>query len=130
MADRADLPEPASRGATLVAAFCSQCRGIRSPKSHTAQRWRPAFRRMLEHVDRSAMMMPGSGMMHAMPIGMPGARVPTQPEAEAVGRRRRGLRIPSGHEGKFDDGVAAPGPPAEAPFLAQSLLPHEARVVL
>lgn len=64
--------------------YCSQCHGIPSPNGHSADDWRPAFRRMLQHMERSALMMPGSGMMHAMPMGMRGGRQPTPEEADVT----------------------------------------------
>lgn len=42
-----DLPEPESRGAGLVQAYCRQCHGLSSPKMHTSAEWPLLVRRML-----------------------------------------------------------------------------------
>lgn len=42
-----DLPEPGSRGAGLVQAYCRQCHGLSSPKMHTSAEWPLLVRRML-----------------------------------------------------------------------------------
>ena len=42
-----DLPEPESRGAGLVQAYCKQCHGLSSPKMHTSAEWPLLVRRML-----------------------------------------------------------------------------------
>ncbi len=42
----ADLPEPASRGAQLVAQYCGQCHELPSPAMHSATDWPSVARRM------------------------------------------------------------------------------------
>lgn len=42
-----DLPEPESRGAGLVQAYCKQCHGLSSPRMHTSDEWPLLVRRML-----------------------------------------------------------------------------------
>ncbi|HET8712356.1 MAG TPA: hypothetical protein VFM23_01585 [Gemmatimonadales bacterium] len=42
----ADLPEPNSRGAQLVAQYCAQCHNIPAPQMHSATDWPGIARRM------------------------------------------------------------------------------------
>ena len=42
----ADLPEPNSRGAQLVAQFCAQCHNLPTPQMHSATDWPSIARRM------------------------------------------------------------------------------------
>ena len=48
----ADLPEPASAGAGLVATFCAQCHDLPSPAMHSATDWPGVVRRMWLRMDR------------------------------------------------------------------------------
>jgi cytochrome c5 len=48
----ADLAEPASAGAKLVATFCSQCHDLPSPAMHSATDWPSVVRRMWLRMDR------------------------------------------------------------------------------
>lgn len=41
-----DLPEPSSRGATLVAKYCVQCHALPTPTTHSATDWPGVARRM------------------------------------------------------------------------------------
>jgi cytochrome c5 len=41
-----DLPEPASRGAQLVAKYCAQCHSLPAPATHSATDWPSVARRM------------------------------------------------------------------------------------
>jgi cytochrome c5 len=41
-----DLPQPDSRGAKLVAAYCRQCHALPTPKAHGAADWPVVLRRM------------------------------------------------------------------------------------
>jgi mono/diheme cytochrome c family protein len=41
-----DLPEPRSRGAQLVVAFCAQCHALPTPVAHSATDWPGVARRM------------------------------------------------------------------------------------
>jgi cytochrome c5 len=42
----ADLPEPNSKGAQLVAQFCAQCHNLPTPQTHSATDWPSIARRM------------------------------------------------------------------------------------
>lgn len=50
------LPEPDSRGARLVARYCSQCHGIPSPARQSAEDWEPTVRRMVDRMEHMARM--------------------------------------------------------------------------
>jgi cytochrome c5 len=41
-----DLPEPTSRGATLVSKYCVQCHALPTPTAHSATDWPSVARRM------------------------------------------------------------------------------------
>ena len=59
----ADLPEPDSRGARLVARYCSQCHGIPSPRRHVQEDWEATARRMFRRMDHMQRMRGMGGMM-------------------------------------------------------------------
>lgn len=48
----ADLPDPDSTGAVLVATYCSACHAIPSPLMHSATDWPSVIRRMWLRTDR------------------------------------------------------------------------------
>jgi len=45
------LPEPASRGAQLLIAYCTQCHALPSPATHAPQDWPSVARRMWIRID-------------------------------------------------------------------------------
>ena len=53
-ADR--LPDPQSKGATLLASYCTQCHNIPSPKMHSTGDWPMMFEKMMGH----ALLMAGT----------------------------------------------------------------------
>lgn len=69
------LPNADSRGATLVARYCSRCHGIPSPATHSAEDWIPTLRRMFARMERMSRM---GGMM----MRMRGPRAGTPDAAE------------------------------------------------
>ena len=77
-------PVSGTPGARLVASYCSQCHGTPSPKAHSASDWDPVFRRMILLMEKSNRRQGMGGMMRGMgrnrPMGMMGARVPTEKE--------------------------------------------------
>ena len=46
------LPDPGSRGATLVTTYCTQCHAAPSPTLHTAAEWASVTSRMQPHMSR------------------------------------------------------------------------------
>lgn len=78
----AELPDPDSRGARLVAEYCSQCHGIPSPRRHAAEDWEATTRRMFR---RMAHMEGMGGMMGRMGRGRRMAiEAPTPAEERAI----------------------------------------------
>jgi len=51
--DAADLPDSQSRGARLIARYCTQCHDLPPPALHTSSEWPKVFARM----DRRMVMM-------------------------------------------------------------------------
>ncbi len=51
-----ELPDSDSRGARLVARYCSQCHGIPSPTRHSADEWASVARRMFRRSDHMSSM--------------------------------------------------------------------------
>ncbi|MDO8665778.1 MAG: hypothetical protein Q7J79_04150 [Gemmatimonadales bacterium] len=45
------LPQPASRGAQLLVAYCTQCHALPSPATHAPQDWPSVARRMWVRID-------------------------------------------------------------------------------
>jgi cytochrome c5 len=66
----ADLPEPESRGARLVARYCTRCHDLPSPALHTSSEWPKVLARMDKHVEMMA--------------GMSGIPKPSQEERETL----------------------------------------------
>ena len=48
----ADLPEPGSPGASLIATYCAQCHDLPSPAMHSATDWPSVVRRMWLRMER------------------------------------------------------------------------------
>ncbi len=55
-----NLPDPRSRGAALLASYCTQCHALPSPRMHAAAEWPAVAARMTE---RMRMMARMGGMM-------------------------------------------------------------------
>lgn len=74
----AQLPEPESVGAQLMARYCIQCHYLPNPQMHTAQRWQPIIERMVWR-------MQGKGNLGVvMKEMMAGVQAPTNDEAAAL----------------------------------------------
>lgn len=43
------LPDPQSKGAALLASYCSQCHNLPSPKMHSTGDWSMRFEKMMDH---------------------------------------------------------------------------------
>jgi hypothetical protein len=76
--ERAQLPEPRSRGARLTVQYCVQCHNLPNPAMHHAAKW-PAI------VERMVLRMEGKGnygqLMFEM---MAGVRAPSAAEGDAL----------------------------------------------
>jgi len=80
-----ELPDPESRGARLVARYCSQCHGIPSPKRHAPEDWEATARRMFRRMDHMQHMRGMGGMMGGgMHRGMMDVAAPSADEERAV----------------------------------------------
>lgn len=74
----AELPEPHSEGARLVARYCVQCHHLPHPPMHTAQRWKSI-------VERMVWRMRGEGNLGAvMKELMAGVQAPAPAEVEVL----------------------------------------------
>lgn len=81
----ADLPASDSRGARLVARYCSQCHGVPSPRRHAAEDWEATARRMFRRMDHMQHMGGMGGMMGGgMHDRMMDVEVPTADEERAI----------------------------------------------
>lgn len=54
--DEANLPEPKSQGARLLARYCIQCHDLPPPALHTASEWPKVMARMERHMQMMARM--------------------------------------------------------------------------
>jgi len=66
--DAVPLPEAGSRGATLVATYCTQCHAAPSPTLHTSAEWESVLTRMQVH----------------MSSGLPGIKTPSAEEIRSL----------------------------------------------
>ncbi|HWI15653.1 MAG TPA: hypothetical protein VNT02_15420, partial [Burkholderiales bacterium] len=74
----AELPEPASAGARLLARYCVQCHHLPNPPMHTAERWKTV-------VDRMVWRMRGGGNLGAvMQELMHGVSAPSGEEVDTL----------------------------------------------
>jgi cytochrome c2 len=74
----AQLPEPRSRGARLVAQYCVQCHNLANPAMHNPEKW-PAI------VDRMVVRMKGKGNMgELMKEMMAGVEAPSEEEEKVL----------------------------------------------
>jgi mono/diheme cytochrome c family protein len=92
------MPDPDSEGARLTASYCAQCHGIPYPAGHSASDWVVIMRKMMLFIRQSDYMGSQGGMMGGMrggmrggmmggrnmPMGMMGARVPSQAEQNEI----------------------------------------------
>ncbi len=84
------VPDPTSDGAKLTIMYCSQCHGIPYPAGHSASDWVVIMRKMMLLTQQSYNMSSNGGMMRGMmgrrnmPMGMVGAKMPTQGEQQEI----------------------------------------------
>lgn len=83
-----DLPEPDSRGARLVRAYCVQCHGIPAPQMHSAAEWPILMRRMQMRAqtlhDRMGGPMTRELMGEVSLSGMAAAVLPSPEDADTL----------------------------------------------
>lgn len=71
--EAADLPDPASTGAKLLAQYCAQCHNLPHPGMHTAAEWPALTRSMIQLSEVTARF-----------AGRPGLRIPSTPERQQI----------------------------------------------
>ena len=96
------LPAPESRGARLVADYCSQCHGIPSPRRHGAEDWEASVRRMFRRMDHMEHM--GGGMMSRMHGGRGDVRAPSVGQREVILQYLRNHAMSSADDEKLPAG--------------------------
>lgn len=96
------LPDPGSRGARLVAEYCSQCHGIPSPRRHGAEDWEASARRMFRRMEHMEHM--GGGMMGRMHGRRGDVRAPTADGREAILAYLRDYAMASAEEERLPVG--------------------------
>lgn len=83
-----DLPDPDSRGAQLVKAYCVQCHWLPSPKMHSAAEWPVLMRRMVMRAQTLRDRMGGplaTGMVgEVLMSGMTATVVPSPEDADSL----------------------------------------------
>lgn len=86
--ESSDLPDPDSRGAQLVKAYCVQCHWLPSPKMHTAAEWPVLVRRMVMRARTLRDRMGGplaTGMVgEVLMSGMSSTVVPSSEDADSL----------------------------------------------
>lgn len=108
---QADLPEPDSRGAGLLTAYCVQCHWLPSPKMHAADEWPLLLRRMELRVETLGDHMGGAMTEHLMgDITMSGFASSYMPEPSDVDSLLAYLQrnaLPIAEPGELDGGPEA-----------------------
>lgn len=83
-----DLPEPESRGAQLVGAYCVQCHWVPAPEMHSAEEW-PVLMRRMELRARTLHERMGGPMTRGLMgdvllSGMASAVLPSEEDADSL----------------------------------------------
>ena len=82
------LPDPTSRGATLLQAYCQRCHGLPAPQMHAAAEWPVLVRRMVMRArtlqDRMGGPATSDMMGEILMAGMASADVPTQEDVDVL----------------------------------------------
>ena len=134
-----DLPEPGSRGAGLVQAYCRQCHGLASPRMHTADEWPLLVRRMLMRAEALKYRLDGpatEAMIDDMLLaGLRSSQLPSATDTDTLIAYfvRNGLpaaaedEIPDTEDGRLYGQTCSgchevPSPTAHGPEGAQALV--------
>ena len=107
----ADLPEPESRGAALVDAYCDRCHWIPAPQMHSASEWPVLMRRMQTRASTLNERLGGpltEGLMgEYVVMGMATAAVPTADELAEMTAYMQKHAMPVAQPGEVGDGEDA-----------------------
>ena len=134
-----DLPEPGSRGAGLVQAYCKQCHGLASPRMHTADEWPLLVRRMLMRAEALKYRLDGAtteAMIDDMLLaGLRSSELPSPADADTLVAYFVRNGLPAAAEGDIPDSAdgqlyaqtcsgchRVPSPDAHGPDGAEALV--------
>jgi hypothetical protein len=84
----ADLPEPETRGATLLGVYCIQCHWLPAPQMHAAEEWPVLMRRMVMRAqtlhDRMGGPMTRGILGQYLLSGMASAQIPSVEDIDSL----------------------------------------------
>lgn len=105
-----DLPDPDSRGARLVQAYCVQCHWIPAPQMHSADEWPVLVRRMILRAQTLHDRMGGpvtEGLVGEILLsGMASATVPSPADADTLLDYMRDHAMPAIDAAELGEGEA------------------------
>lgn len=106
--EAADLPEPGSRGAGLVDAYCDRCHWLPAPQMHSAAEWPVLMRRMQTRASTLHERLGGpltEGLMgEYVVLGMATAAVPTPDELAEMTVYMQKHAMPVAEPGELGEG--------------------------
>lgn len=106
-----DLPEPTSRGAQLLRAYCVQCHGIPAPQMHSAAEWPILMRRMQMRAttlhDRMGGPMTRELLGEVLLSGMASAVLPSAADADTLLAYLERHAMPAAAPGELGTGPEA-----------------------
>lgn len=102
------LPEPDSRGAALVQAYCVQCHWIPAPQMHSADEWPILMRRMILRArtlhDRMGGPVTRGLVGEILLSGMASAEVPSPEDADTLLAYFQRYAMPAAEPGELGEG--------------------------
>lgn len=105
---REDLPEPDSRAAALMEAYCTQCHGLPTPRMHAADEWPVLLRRMLARAVTLEHRMGGTtteGLLSdLMMAGMARSAVPSPADQDTLLAYLQRNALPTASEEEMPEG--------------------------
>lgn len=106
-----DLPEPDSRGAKLIQAYCVQCHAVPAPQMHSAAEWPILMRRMEMRAETLHRRMGGPvvrGLLgDILMSGMASAVVPPPQDADSLRAYLERHAMPAARPGEIGTGAEA-----------------------
>lgn len=118
-----DLPEPDSRGAKLVEAYCVQCHWLPVPSMHTATEWPVLLRRMLMRAgtlkDRMGGPITSERLGEILMTGMATVPIPSSEDADTLLAYLQRHAIEAAEPGEIGEG------PYRAVFIEHCSICHE-----